>query len=412
MRNAESMSHTINKRYVLLITIVFASAAFGFASDFGLVLASEGEYVSDADGKGPGFTGSLTPWLSAAFGETLSLYLSGKLSFQRQYETKAAPPLVELERTELSFRPLPEVYLSLGRQFYRDGAGMIASGLFDGLAGAFSFGWGRVSVGGFYTGFLYKETAGIIMTGEDRARYDMDMDYAGMDTYFASRRVIVPIGVEFPDLVSRLSLSLTGIAQIDLNKESSALHTQYAEAQLGIEVLDSLRLSLTGIGERIAPKEADALGGFAAAFALDWDMPGNLTDMLSFELRWGSGVSGERAGAFLPVSGIAQGVLFSETLSGIMNARALYSLRPHESFSLSLGTVLFWRTDLETFKASGLNGASKDRFLGAELYGALIWSVDSALRLTAGGGAFFPGGAFTEEADPEWEVRAGVVLSL
>jgi hypothetical protein len=408
------MNHTI-KYGLLLLVFAFAPASFALAADFGLLLASEGEYVSDTAGKGFGFTGGLTPWLSASVGETGSLYLSGTLTFEYEYETEswADRPLLELQRTEFSFRPLPEVYLAAGRQFYRDEAGMIASGLFDGLSGSFGFGRGRVFIGGFYTGFQYKETAEILMTTEDRARYALALDYNDMDTYFASRRLLIPLSIEFPDLASRLSLSLTGIAQIDLNKEPApALHSQYIEAGAGVEILDSLRLRLTGTGERIDYEDDDPRRSYAAAFALDWDAPGELTDMLSLEARWGSGVSGENTGAFLPVSGIAQGVIFSETLSGIMNARALYTVRPRESLSLSAGAIVFWRTDLETFKDPELETASKDRFLGTELYGSVIWAVDSALRLTAGGGAFIPGGAFTQEAKPRWEVRAGAALSL
>jgi hypothetical protein len=408
------MRHTI-KRGLLLMVFAFTPAAFSAAADFGLLLATEGEYISDEDGKGFGFTGGLTPWLSAAPGETFSLYLSGKLSFEYEYATKAwaDPVLAELERAELAFRPGAEFSLTLGRQLYRDSAGMIASGLFDGLSGAFGFGWGRLVIGGFYTGFQYKERAEILMSQEDRDSYGLDLDYNDLDTYFASRRMLIPLCLEFPDLASRLSLALSGLAQIDLNKDPApALHTQYLEAHIGIEALDSLRLNVTGIGERLAYEGLDPKRSYAAALGLDWDTPGEAADMLSLELRWGSGVSGENLGAFLPVNGIAQGTIFSETLSGLMNARAFYTARPREKLSFSLGTIFFWRTDLETFKDSQLKAGAKDRFLGTEVYGTLIWSPDSALRLTAGGGAFLPGPAFTEEANPRWEVRAGMVVAL
>jgi hypothetical protein len=137
-----------------------------------------------------------------------------------------------------------------------------------------------------------------------------------------------------------------------------------------------------------------------------------MADMLSLEARWGSGVSGENTGAFLPVSGTAQGAVFPGTLSGLMDARAFYTARPRESLSLSVGAIVFWRTDLETFKDPELGAASKDRFLGTEVYGSVVWAVDSALRLTAGGGAFIPGGAFTQGAKPRREARAGAALSL
>jgi hypothetical protein len=398
---------------VLFLALVFAPC--GFAADFGLVLAPEWEYVSDTEGKGHGFTAGLTPWFSAALGEKASLYVSGKLTVEYEYETQswADPVLFELERTELTFYPASWVSLSLGRQFYRDGGGMIASGLFDGVSGSFGLGTARVFLGGFYSGFQYKESAEILMTGDDRSRYLLPLEYNDLDTYFASRRVIVPLGVEFPDLLSRLSLSFTGLAQIDVNKEpNTALHSQYLEASLGIEARDDLRLGVVGIGERIDAEGRDEKKGFAAAVSLDWDLPGAVKDMLSLEGRWGSGAADGTTGAFTPVSGIAQGTIFSENLSGLLDARAVYTLRPRESLSLSLGVIGFWRTDLETFTDPELDGASNSRYLGTEAYGSLIWSPDSALRFTAGGGVFVPGGAFVEGADPRWEIRAGMSISL
>jgi hypothetical protein len=89
------------------------------------------------------------------------------------------------------------------------------------------------------------------------------------------------------------------------------------------------------------------------------------------ELRWGSGAVNSRIGAFTPVSSIAQGPVFSAALPGMMNARLSYTARPHGSFSFSFGGVMFWRTDLETFKDAGLDAASGDRFLGTEASGSL-----------------------------------------
>jgi hypothetical protein len=403
-----------------LLVLVFASASAAFAVDFGLVLAPEWEYVSDTAGRGHGFTAGITPWFSAAPGEGANLYLSGKLTLEYEYETQkwADPFLAELERAELTLNPARGFTVSLGRQFYRDEGGMIASGLFDGLSAGFGLGPARVFLGGFYTGFQYKESAEILMTAEDRVRYALPLDYEDMDTYFASRRVLIPVTLEFPGLLSRLSLSVSGLAQIDINdneeneEPDTALHTQYLEACLDIEALDSLRLGLAGIGERVDAEGLEAKRSFAAAFTLEWDLPGSPRDMLGLEARWGSGVSGGKTVAFTPVSTVAQGRIFDCGLSGLMNARAFYTLRPHESLSFSLGAIAFWRTDLETFTDPELDGASEERYLGTEGYANLIWSPDSALRFTAGGGAFAPGKAFAGDSDPRWEIRAGLIISL
>jgi hypothetical protein len=395
---------------LILAVIICEGAA---AADFGLVLSPEAEYVSDAAGEGFGFTGSLTPWFSAALGGKMGLYLSGKAAFEYEYESDewAWPLVFELERTELNFRPIPALYLILGRQRYRDSGGMIAAGLFDGLSGSFSLGPARLSLGAFYTGFLYKETAKILMTPGDTENYSKSLDYGDPDTYFASRRILVPLDLEFSDLASRLSLALTLLGQFDVN-DAPARHTQYLATRFGVEALDSLRFNLTGIGALAEDEGEDALVHFAAAFGADWDLPGALTDMLTAEFRWGSGMVNDAVGSFRPVSGIPQGTVFTPGLEGLMNIRAVYTARPHRIVSLSAEGVVFWRTDEETFRDAELDGALKDRFLGTELSGALIVAPQSALRLTAGGGAFFPGNAFAEDADIRWKITMGIILSL
>jgi hypothetical protein len=134
--------------------------------------------------------------------------------------------------------------------------------------------------------------------------------------------------------------------------------------------------------------------------------------MLTAEFRWGSGETGDSAGAFTPVNDIAQGTVFTPSLRGLMNARAVYTARLHSVLSLSAEAVLFWRTDVETFRDAELDGASKDRFLGTEAFVSLIAAPQSAFRLTAGGGAFFPGGAFAEDAGVRWKVNMGIIFSL
>ncbi|MDR1058007.1 MAG: hypothetical protein LBL43_00515 [Treponema sp.] len=405
------------KRYCFTRALLFfafvLAAGKAAALDFGLVLSPGGEYVSDTAGEGAGFTGTLTPWFSAALGDTVSLYLSGKLGFEYEYEHQAwaAPFLVELDRTELSFRPARRVYLNLGRQRVQDGGGMILSGLFDGLSGSFGLGGGRLSLGAFYTGFLYKKSAEILMTAEDRDRYGAALDYGDLDSYFASRRVLVSSGIEVPEPGSRLSLALEGLAQFDLNGEG-AYHSQYLEARAGIEAAESLRFTVTGIGALGEQEGQDVRAQFAAALGADWDVPGTLKDMVQGELRWGSGEVNRRIGAFRPVNGISQGTVFSAALGGVMNTRLSYTARPEEGFSFSLGAACFWRTDVETLSDAELDGASGKRFLGTEASGSLVWAVQSALRVTAGGGAFFPGGAFVKDAKIRWKVNGGLALSL
>jgi hypothetical protein len=400
------------KRTLFFIIFMFVWTGV-HAADLGLVLSPSGEYVSDADGEGFGFTGGVTPWFSAAIGETAGVYASGKVTFEYPHDARAwkTPPVVELERTELNFRPVQTVYISLGRHHYRDNGGMIVSGLFDGVSVNIGFTRARLLLGAFYTGLLYKETAQILITGTDRDRYAAPLDYGDFDSYFASRRILVPVAVEFPDLSSRLTLAVTVLAQFDVNGASDDLHTQYLEAVLGFEALDTLRFTVTGVGGAAETAGADMKIHAAGAVGADWDVPGVLPDMLHGELRWGSGAVNDTVVPFIPVTGIAQGTVFSPVLPGLMNVRASYTARLYKTVSVSAEGIVFWRTDTETFKDPELDPAG-GRFLGVEAYGSVIWAPQSALRFTAGGGAFFPGGAFREDAAIRWKVSGGMILSL
>jgi hypothetical protein len=240
----------------------------------------------------------------------------------------------------------------------------------------------------------------------------MPLDYGDPATYFASRRLFATVAGEFPDLSSRTSLTLAALAQFDLNDYQETLRSQYLEARFGMEAVETLRVIITGTGGLTENESAGVKANFAAALGTEWDIPGGLPDLLSAEFRWGSGAVNDRIGPFAPLSGIAQGSVFAPTLPGIMNARVSYTTRLHSAVSLSAGSVFFGRTDLETFQDRELDGAAKDRFLGGELAGQLIWAPQSALRLSAGGGVFFPGGAFVETAAIRWKTSINLVLSL
>jgi hypothetical protein len=386
------------------------------AADFGIVLGTDGEYAGDEAEADFGFTGKIAPWFSAILGRSTSVHVSGKLTFKYGYgdESWEWPPLVELERTELHFRPGQTVYLTLGRQSFKDPGGMIASGLFDGLNGSFGLGRARLTGGLFYTGFLYKKTAEILMTPGDVEYYQKPLDYGDGASYFASRRIVASVTGEFPDFSSRTSLILSGLAQFDINdyEEDFALHSQYLEARYSIGATDFLRFDITGVGGLTENEESDTKLNFAASARAEWELPGKVTDMLSAELRWGGGAVNDTVGPFTPLGGIAQGLVFAPTLPGIMNLRASYAVRPHNVISLSAAVILFGRTDLETFRDSELDPDSKDRLLGGELSGQVIWAPQSLIRLNVEGAVFFPGGAFMENTGRRWKIKAGLSVSL
>lgn len=393
---------------------LFGIAAAAFGADFGLILGMEGEYADNFSPEGFSVTATASPWFSAVLSEAIDVYVSGKMTFE--YEENQEPPqayFFEAERAEFSLRPAPGVYVSLGRRRFEDSAGLVASGLFDGAGGSVKLGMSRLSLGAYYTGLLYKETAKILMTPGDLERYGKTFDADGLKGYFASRRALLALTGEFPDLTSRTGLSAQVLAQFDMNGDSDTLNTQYLELRFAVEPVDPLHLTAGGVGE--LAQGPDEVQGSVAAFAgADWELPGSLTDLLSTEFLWTSGRSGGRIRAFTPVSGKNGGRVFDGGIGALMRAVLSYRARPLAGFSFDAGAGYFIRTDLETLGDSGLDSASNSRLLGGELYGSLVWAPGPAFRFSAGGGAFFPGwgGAYREGAAVRWKANVGLIVSL
>jgi hypothetical protein len=265
-------------------------------------------------------------------------------------------------------------------------------------------GQARLNAGAFFTGLLYKKTAGIVMTPSDKTAY-LDKDH-----YFASRRLLFSAGVDFPALTPQSSLAANVLAQFDVNGNATSLHTQYLSAKYTFLILESL--SLNGAVVLGLAENPDVSFQFAFAAGADWEVPGALRDILQGEIRWSNGVVNNKA-AFTPVSGIYQGQVFRPQLPGLMTVRGKYITRFHENFSASAETRYFIRTDGETQMGIKYPPSSK-RFLGGELYGALTWAPVSDLKATLGGGFFFPGmgDVFTSNAPAWWKLAVGVTLSL
>jgi hypothetical protein len=358
------------------------------------------------------FTGIAAPWISGIAAEKLSFYLSGGVELTYADKKLKKPPLIELNRTELVWHP-DTMLVTFGRQHFKDSAEFIASGLFDGINASAGFSKARLSMGVYYSGFLYKEQAEILLSDSDKARYNRTLDYSDMETYFASRRALVSLEAEFPDLTKRTALTLDALAQFDLNSGSDTIHSQYFLAHFFFTPVAALTLNLAGAAG-VTEVENKTQISFAAQIGADYKFSGSLPSMLRVLGRWSSGAVSDKIEPFQPLSSLAQGVIFKEKLSGLAFARGSYTIRLFKQFSAEAGLAYFIRTDLETFSDNALDPLSKSRTLGGECYGSLVWAPDTSLRITTTGGAFFPqcGRAFAEDAPLRWQLGAVLNVSL
>jgi hypothetical protein len=414
----------LNKPYLklFLCCLILLRAASAEALDFGLALNQEAKVSNEASDLGPSrdgafvYTPVVSPWLSASLGKRFSLYISGRVGFEytADFEGNSAwrspAALPELDRTELSWLVSPSFYFRLGRQRFQDSTGLVAAGLFDGLSAGFSAGGSRFSLGAWYTGLLYKDTADIVMTVRDQDEYEKP--FAFDEGYFASRRAMVSFEWEKPGIRSSLALSVLG--QADLNEDDDWLHSQYLSVRYGLRLPAGLELqtdAVFGVGEMENP---EWVVFFAGGLELNWALPGALDDRLSLRGLYSSPSQGQRLKSFIPVSSIPRGQVFSPTFSGISVIRGAYTLRPRPALSLTGEASYFIRTDTVSFKDNREPLKGEGYFLGGECYGTVRWAPLPDLALTAGGGAFFPrlGDAFADNAEIRWKAALGVILSL
>jgi hypothetical protein len=365
----------------------------------------------------------LGPWLSSYSRENLDLYLSGFLNMKYEYDGQSGEAgwrlIPELGRFSLITRPLGGLRLEIGRLRYSDPNSLILSGLLDGFSGALDIGHSRLSLGAFYTGLLYRDTAKIFMTAADSSWNDV---LGTRLPALAGRRFVAALGWELPSLFeSPHSLVVNALAQMDLNGAEETLHSQYLSFRLLVSPLPSLYAAFGGaLG--LAEYQADPGAGgpgtglsLALNFNLDWDIPGGPRDALSFGLAWGSGgLRDSVLGPYRPVTLFSSSNILSAGLAGLTALRLGYTVRLRGNFSLGLDSRYLIRGNLDSLDTLALSEDRGKRALGGEFYGSLIWVPLSDLSLVFGGGVFIPamGSAVTGDAPPRWKTSLTLAFSL
>jgi hypothetical protein len=399
------------KRLFLAAVLFALSASLAFSFDFGLLA----DQKIEAEEKTFSYTPAFTPWLSWNGGRGLSLYFSGVFSFKyRHYDDDMSGNdgwnkyglLPEFGRFALDYRSGRIFRVEAGRIGYSDALGFAASGLFDGFSVKVDLPSGSINAGVWYTGLLYKETAKIIMTAGDVKKYAEPWDWDNPDRYFASRRLLGAFRWEAP-LGEFHSLFLETLAQFDLTGNDEALHSQYGEILAEFFPLSMLGIGAGALLEVMENKDGEFSAAFGWLARLKTDIPGALNDGLDLTVKFTSGQWNDAFTVFTPLSSPAQGAVFSGTLSGLALVSASYTARLHRALLLESGMAYFFRTFDDPLKP--------DKYLyGGEIRSSFAWQPLDDLRLTLGGGVFFPalGNLYPDDTDPQWKFSAGLWLAF
>jgi len=394
-------------RLLLCFLLILLPCIASWAVDFGLLLDQTGGVSGTGSSTNTDYTASLIPRFSAFLGENGEFFASASGTAEYKAETWTLIP--ELLRTDFFFR-FNGGDFRIGRMYYSDPLGFITDGLFDGAQIGFYTPIGILSAGGWYTGFLYKNRANIVMTEKDAEDIGAEIDYSDfVNTYFASRRFVAALGWEHPGLGGYVRSKLSVLAQFDNTGEG--LNTQYFVAKFSVP-FSSFLFDLGGTLElkELSGEVKTALAGEAA---LSWMLPTSIDDRLAIMGRTSTG-STEIMSSFVPVTTVAQGSILKPKITGLSVIGLDYIARITQSFGLSLSSNYFIRNDFITFMSYPVTeGNPEAYFMGNEFFGWLLWSPVSDLRINLGGGIFLPSmGNVAPDAYKLWRIELNVILAL
>ena len=391
-----------------LLPLVLAFAApVCFAQDFGVILD-----LKLVLGEGKLFSGrseaaaSLVPWFAAPLGDNADLYLSGAIT--TLYENEETITLPEIHRFELICNPSPDLRIEIGRVPFQDSLPWVMAGLFDGASLGLNIGGGRLTAGLFYTGLLYKKTAAIYMSMEDK------MDYYDKSKYFASKRLVTGFNWEkFGFFENDWNVSTSILFQFDLN-DSEAIHSQHFGARFDRIIGNTINTELGAAMELAEDTGRGTFVAFAASAAMQWMTPSGLQDMLTLRGRFSAGAWADGMGPFIPITAEAQGKVLKPMFSGIAFTEAEYTVRLRRTLMGTLSAAYFFRTDDKTYLLPEMDANSNSPLLGGEFYCGMRWLPLSDVLFGIGGGLFFPqmGRVFRDDTEVMYRVELTASVSF
>ena len=382
--------------------------------DFGLILFQDSAFYHD-------FTYGTTDFIYRANAMPRVSFLLGNngffitsFGFAIEYgdEFKKA---FELLRTELSLR-FGSFGIRAGRFNYADPMSFALDSLYDGIMFSYNTGAGQFNVGSWYTGILYKKSANILMTENDRDIYNAPFvkgDFFG--TYFAPPRIIVSMDWDHPSISEFVQLKTALSGQFDMSKQVGRLHSQYFTFSAGLNFSKFL-VSAGGSIEAAEIKGAEETYRLAVAGELGFYFPlrFKIDGQLSLKARYGSGDTGKPFYAFTPVTTAYYGEIFQTGISGHTMFDVTYSARFLETLGAIFNVSYFIRNDLMTPNTYIIAGTDmRKKLLGMEISSKLVWNPFSDMEYSLGIGTFIPPfGNNWPNSRAIWKINLTTLLAL
>ena len=387
------------KKIKLLIVLLLLITSAAFSADFGLLFDREFSGENELFLYNP----SLTPWFSWNGSNGASVYFSGNFSFEHNiYSGEMSANngwkfIPELSRFAFSYQNIKGISFEAGRIYYSDLLGLTACGLLDGLRFSAVTSACRISIGAYYSGLQYKETAKIVMTDGDIANYILPWDFNNFNDYFASRRFLASFRLDVP-AGKASAFSFEALVQFDLNEYDHYLNSQYGAVKFDIFPSNMVMISAGAVFEAMQTEQKEFNAAFGALAQLKANLPTAVNDQLGLSIKCTSSVIDDIFTDYIPINSVPQGMIFTSTIAGLTVIGIDYNVRIVKPLYAEFAFNYFMRT---------INTVSNDNMYGGELWASLVWQPLEDIRITFGGGAFFP-----KESDVMWKIIGGLTLSF
>jgi len=415
MKSINNLYKCFFNKITLLLLILTLPVSLS-AADFGLVTNVFSGYSNSGETEDENenileLRFDILPRLSFFIGDNAEVFISGGLSLDKDNDFLLIP---ELLRTEFSWRS-GDIGIRLGRINYTDPLSFVVSGLLDGFQLNYNSLAGRLSVGAWYTGLLYKKNADITMTDNDYAIYNEPVDNGSVfKNYFAPNRMIAALEWNHPSLGEFMQLNIAAICQFDL-ADSDKYNNQYFILKAGVPV-NTLLFELGG-GIELSQSDDQVNMAFAGDIGFSWMLPTTIVSGLSLTGKIAGWGIEDLFEPFTPITTKYFGNILKHKMTGLSVISLDYSARVAETFGINLSALYFTRHDLGSFKGypipENLDPDAEVYFLGPEFFARLIWSPLSDLQFNLGGGAFVPSlGNVGPDEKIQWRVELTAILAL
>jgi hypothetical protein len=359
------------------------------------------------------YSGKFSGWISGRINETTSLFIQGSYDVKNESFTNsnsAWKNAFELDRLEFSILPLDIFFANIGRVPFKDILGSVADGNFDGANVVFYSGSHSFSGGAFYTGLLYKETAKILMSDEDRE------DYSNSD-YFAPKHYL--FSVEYNYTHPKFDFGVNVLRQADIHKDV-LMQSVYLLEKFSFWPLYNFNINLNTTAGMIVLLDGLQFS-VNPSLSMFYMTHGSFSGRVGFEAIWYSGnLSNKKEMSVITRKQI--GYIYNPELTNLLSLKAQYLASLTKSFSFETSLSIFLRTSPEIIPSYWLfsefetTKKNNNYLLGEEFVFNVIYSPFSDMIFNIGTGLFFPdsgiANVYSELTPVKWDIRLGLLISL